>query len=117
MKISYNQKKTRHTEIIDSKIAGELKIIQVNTTNFPKGKSNIYALNNEEKIVWYAELPLKGDNYPNPIQWDKSLNEKATSWDDFYIDNPYAFSVSSSNGYTVSISYNTGKILQSEFTK
>ncbi|SFS96592.1 hypothetical protein SAMN04487906_2382 [Zhouia amylolytica] len=106
-----------HTEIIDRKTVDDIEIIQENPDNYPKGKSNIYAKNSEGKIVWYAELPLTGDIYPNPIQWNKSLNAKAKNWDEFYVDNQDTFTVSSWHSYTVSISYETGKIIQSEFTK
>ncbi|MFA7290551.1 MAG: hypothetical protein WC055_16885 [Melioribacteraceae bacterium] len=109
--------KAIHTEIVDRKTVGDLEIIRENPNNYPKAKSNIYAKNREGKIEWYSELPLTGDIYPNPIQWNKSLNEKGKSCDDFYVDNPETFSVSSWYCYTVSISYKTGKILQTEFTK
>lgn len=105
-----------YTAIVQRKFIGGFEIIRENSNNYPKGKSNIYAKNNKGNIVWYAELPLTGDIYPNPIQWNKSLNAKAKDWDHFYVDNPETFSVSSRHCYTVSILYKTGKILQSEFT-
>lgn len=67
--------------------------------------------------MWYAELPKIGDIYLNPIQWNKSLNDKSKDWNGFYVDNPETFLVSSWHCFTVSISYKTGKISQSKFTK
>lgn len=106
-----------HTKIVERKSMDDLEIIREHPDNYPNGKSNIYAKNKEGKIVWYAELTMKGDIYPNPIQWNKSLNDKSKNWNGFFVDNPEIFSVSSWHCFIVSISYKTGKILQSEFTK
>ena len=106
-----------HTEIVDKKTVDDIEIIRENPDNYPKGKSNIYAKNNEGRIVWYAELPLTGDIYPNPIQWDKGINQNGKNWDDFLSVSNNSFVVSSWNCYTVSIEYKNGKIIHKEFTK
>ena len=106
-----------HTEIVDRKTVNGIEIIRENPDNYPKGKSNIYARNREGKILWYAELPLTGDIYPNPIQWDKGINKSGKTWDDFLTVSNNSFVVSSWNCYTVSIDYKNGKIIHSEFTK
>ena len=109
--------KALHTKVIDSRIIDRFKIIQEDQKSYPSGKSNIYALDSDGKIIWEAELPFTDDIYPNPIKWDKVLNSKSMKWDEFYIDSPDSLTVSSQRGITVSISYRTGRIVQSEFTK
>ncbi len=106
-----------HTNILDKKAIGDLQIIRENPDNYPKGKSNIYAKDSFGKIIWYAELPLTGDIYSNPIQWNKSINADSKIWSEFIQENSNSFVVSSWNCYTVSIDYRNGKILQKEFTK
>ncbi|WP_299683595.1 hypothetical protein [uncultured Dokdonia sp.] len=106
-----------HTEIVDRKILDEIEIIQENSDSYPKGKSNIYAKNNEGDIIWYAELPITGDIYLNSIQWDKGINKNGKTWNDVLTLSNNSFVVSSWNCYIVSIDYKYGKIISKEFTK
>ena len=106
-----------HTDILDEKEIDSLLIIRENPNNYPKGKSNIYAKDSFGQIVWYAELPFTDDIYPNPIQWNKSLNVNSKNWTEFIQKSTNSFVVSSWKGITVSVDYKTGKIIQKEFTK
>ena len=89
-----------YTEIEEIVKTDSLQIIRENYFQFPKGESNIYAKDVENKIVWFAELPMEADVYSNPIELiDGKL--KAGSW----------------KGFTVLIDIKNGKIIESNFTK
>lgn len=104
-----------YTQIVDSKLVKGLLIVREDSNNYPIEKSNIYALNSDNEIVWFAELPSLGEIYINPIVWDSSINPNATDWNDYYLKNENSFVVSSAQE-TVCIDYITGKILSKEFT-
>jgi hypothetical protein len=93
-------KKGIHTEIEEIVETDGLQIIRENYFQFPEGKSNIYAKDIEDKIIWFAELPIVGDSYSNPMEFiDGKL--KVSSW----------------KGFTVLINIKNGKIISSDFTK
>ncbi len=93
-------KKGIHTEIEEIIETDSLQIIRENYFQFPEGKSNIYAKDIEDKIVWFAELPIEEDSYSNPMEF-KDGKLKASSW----------------KGFTVLINIKNGKIISSNFTK
>jgi hypothetical protein len=109
--------KALHTQIVDLKKTNEITVVREDPDNYPKGKSNIYAKNEEGEILWFSELPVTGDSYCNPIQWCKDINSESTCWNSFYKNNPNSFVVSSWNCYTVSIDIRNGKIINKVFTK
>ena len=106
-----------HTKILEEKRIADLTIIRESSDNYPKGKSNVYAKNSRGEIIWNAELPFTDDCYPNPIQWNKSLNVNSKNWSELIRESSKSFVASSWNGVTVSIDYKTGEIIQKEFTK
>ena len=106
-----------HTKIIDFRTIKNITIIRETPDNYPIGKSNIYARNSNGQIIWYAELPIAGDTYCNPVQWNKSINDDADKWDAIYKDNSNSIVVSSWNGFTVCIDSRNGKIIHKIFTK
>jgi hypothetical protein len=106
-----------YTEIIECKKFDDLTIIRESPNNYPKGKSNIYAKNTNNEIIWFAALPVTGDIYCNSIQWNKNINPNAKDWKEFVFDDSNAFVVASWNCFTVSINNINGKILHKEFTK
>ncbi|WP_340200936.1 hypothetical protein [Ascidiimonas sp. W6] len=77
-------KKGIHTEIEEIVETDSLQIIRENYFQFPEGKSNIYAKDTEDKIVWFAELPIEGDSYSNPMKF-KDGKLKVSSWNGFSI--------------------------------
>ena len=77
-------KKGIHTEIEEIVEIDSLQIIRENYFQFPKGKSNIYAKDIEDKIVWFAELPIEGDSYSNPMVL-KDGKLRASSWKGFTV--------------------------------
>jgi hypothetical protein len=93
-------KKGINTEIEEIVETDNLQIIREHYFQFPEGKSNIYAKDIEDKIVWFAELPMEGDCYSNPMEF-KDGKLKASSW----------------KGFTVLINIKNGKIISSNFTK
>jgi hypothetical protein len=107
------------SEILEFKRAQkDIIILRIDANgDWPLGKSNIYCLNDSLEPIWDAELPFDKDIYPNPIEWDKEINTKSTGWYDYVKDNVTTFTTSSQRGVTVTIDYNTGKIVNSEFTK
>ncbi|TLP80904.1 hypothetical protein [Maribacter sp. ACAM166] len=109
--------KAIHTDILESKRIDSITVVRENPDNYPKGKSNIYAKDIDNNVIWSAELPLIGDTYCNPIQWNKGINKDAISWDDFFSESNNSFVVSSWNCFTVSIDYKNGKIIHKELTK
>lgn len=89
-----------HTKIVEIVEIDSLKIIRENYFQFPEGKSNIYAKGIEDKIIWFAELPIEGDVYSNPMEF-KDGKLKVSSW----------------KGFTAIINIKDGKIIKSNFTK
>ena len=106
-----------HTKIDDKKRINDITIIRESPDSYPKGKSNIYAVNDFGYIIWFAELPITGDTYINSIQWNKDININSNNWNSFYKNDPNSFVVSSWNCFTVSINYKTGRIKNKVFTK
>ena len=106
-----------HTKIVEKKRVNDVTIIRESPDNYPRGKSNIYAINDASCIVWFAELPITGDIYVNPIQWNKEININSNNWNSFYENDSDSFVVSSWNCFTVSIDCKTGKIKNKVFTK
>ncbi|MEW4922251.1 hypothetical protein [Algibacter sp. 2305UL17-15] len=106
-----------HTRVLEEKTVADLTIIRESSDNYLEGISNVYAKNSLGEIIWNAELPLEDDCYPNPIQWNKTLNAEFKNWSELIQDSPKSFVASSWKGITVCIDYRNGEILQSEFTK
>jgi hypothetical protein len=105
------------TEIADRKTVGVIEVTKENYNNYPKGQPNIYARNSKGKIMGYVELPLIGDIYSNPIQWDKGINKSRTTRDDFLTVSNDSFVVISWDRCTVSFDYKNGEITHGKFTK
>ena len=80
-------------------------------------QSNIYCIDKDLNLVWTSELPYPDDTYPNRIIWDSEIDPDAGTWDKAYLDNSNLFTTSSIKGFTVSISYLTGKIVKTVFTR
>ncbi len=99
------------------KVAPNRIIVREDTENYDDNKSNIYCLDDNFKIVWFSDQPFNKDTFPNQIVWDKEINDNGTSWNDYVVDNINTMTCSSWKGFTVSISYKTGKIIKSLFTK
>ena len=121
--VSMNDAKIIHRHRPFSKIVEFKKVndnyivVREDTKNYDTKKSNIYCLNDDLVLKWYSDLPLEKDSYPNPILWNKEINDHGTSWDNYVIDNIDTLTCSSWKGVTVSIKYKTGKITTSIFTK
>lgn len=84
------------------------------------GYANIYCLDDKFQIVWTIDAPFKNDSFPNPIVWNKQTIRRQKV--DGYltldtIDNPKTFLCSSWHGFTVTVDYETGETISSEFTK
>jgi len=92
-------------------------IVREDTKNFDTSRSNIYRLDDNFEVIWFSELPVDYDTYPNQIAWEKELNGNGTSWDDYVVSNNKTLSCSSQKGFTVTIDYEKGKIIKSEFTR
>ena len=92
-------------------------IVRESTVNYPLGKSNIYCVDNNLNVIWFAELPFKNDNYPNEIIWNSKINKDSENWNDFYIQAENLITTSSKKGFTVTIDINNGEIIDSQFTK
>ena len=85
-----------------------------------KDEANIYCLDDKFNIVWTIKKPFENDSFPNQIVWDKATIERQT--ENGYltleiIDNVNTFICSSWKGITVTVEYETGQTISSEFTK
>jgi hypothetical protein len=99
------------------KVKDNCIIVRVDPDSLHPGTSNIYCLDNMLKVKWFSEQPFEQDLFPNPILWDKEINDKADTWEHSLKDNIDTLTCSSSKGFTVSINYDTGRITKSVFTK
>jgi hypothetical protein len=84
------------------------------------GHANIYCLDDTFQLVWTIDAPFKNDSFPNAIVWNKQIIRRQKS--DGYltletIDNPKTFMCSSWHGFTVTVDYESGQTISSEFTK
>jgi hypothetical protein len=106
------------SEILEfRKVKENTTIIRVHPDGDNNGKANIYCVDDDFNIRWFAERPWEQDVFPNPISWDKEINDTGKSWEDYLKDSPNSLTCSSWNCITVSIDYDTGKITKSLFTK
>lgn len=79
---------------------GELRIIREDGYLYPEGISNLYALNQNDEIRWFAELPIENDTYCNSMVVINGQIRSST-W----------------NGFTVWLDPMNGKIISKRFTK
>lgn len=89
-----------HTEIVQTLQFERFQIIRESSFQYPEGESNIYAKNEEGKIIWFAELPGKGDCYPNEMYLLRDGKVQTATW----------------NGFTVLLNVSNGQIIESKFT-
>ncbi|RYE56158.1 MAG: hypothetical protein EOP48_08640 [Sphingobacteriales bacterium] len=99
------------------RIRPDVIIVREKTRSQIPSSSNIYRLNEQLEIVWFAEPPFDDDSFPNPIIWNKEIEQSADTWASGMIDNTETFTCSSAKGMTISINYLTGQIIKSVFTK
>lgn len=105
------------------RIKDNCNIVKESDDNFPKdinGKANIYCLDDTFGLKWTLDAPFENDTFPNPIVWDKATLRRKNK--EGYltlniVDNPKTFICSSWKGITVTVDYDTGQIISSEFTK
>jgi hypothetical protein len=100
-----------------------INIIKENDTGFSsdtKDEANIYCIDDQFNIVWTIKKPFENDSFPNEIVWDKATivrqNENGYLTLEI-IDNSNTFICSSWKGITVTVDYETGQTISSEFTK
>ena len=77
--------------------------------------SNIYCLDNNLNIIWFAKSPFRNETFVNPIRWDLEFYEIKTGI--AYRKNENTFVCSTWGSVTVNIDYLTGKILKKMLTK
>ena len=105
------------------RIKENINIIKENVNGFisdTKTEANIYCLDDQFNIVWTIKKPYENDSFPNQIVWEKATIVRQT--ENGYltleiIDNLNTFICSSQKGITVTVNYETGQIISSEFTK
>ena len=105
------------------RVRNNLNIIKEADSGFSsntKDETNIYYIDDQLNIVWEVKTPFENDSFPNQIVWDKATTVKQTK--DGYltleiIDNSTTFICSSRKGITVTVDYETGQTITSEFTK
>jgi hypothetical protein len=116
--------KPRWTNFIQFKrIKENCNIIQEDDENIiidHTGKANIYCLDDQFNVKWTIDAPRENDTFPNPIIWNKETTRR---WGENgfltigVTDNSETFICASWNCYTVTVDYETGKIIKEEFTK
>ncbi len=98
-------------------------IVKEADDDFPKNidnKANIYCLDDNFKLKWTIEAPFENDSFPNQIIWDKKIERLQAPSGHLILEtteNTDTFTCSSWKGITVTVDYETGKIISSEFTK
>lgn len=105
------------------RVKENLNIIKESDTGFANkttDESNIYCLDDHFNLIWTIKKPFENDCFPNPIVWDTSTERGQTENGCLtlqIIDNSNTFICSSQKGITVTVAYETGLIISSEFTK
>jgi hypothetical protein len=85
-----------------------------------ENKANIYCLDDNFKLKWTIEAPYENDSFPNEIVWDKMTERQQTQSGHLMLEiteNHNTFICSSWKGITVTVDYETGKTISTEFTK
>ena len=118
------QQKPRWTKFEQVKrVKDNCNIVKESDVNFPKdtnGKANIYCLDDTFRVRWTVDAPFENDSFPNPIVWDKATVENKNEAGYLTldtVDNPKTFICSSWKGITVTVDYDTGQTITTEFTK
>ena len=117
------QRRPRWTKFDQCKRVKEnINIIKENVNGFisDTNEANIYCLDDQFNIVWTIKKSFENDSFPNQIVWEKAAILRQT--ENGYltleiIDNSNTFICSSWKGITVTVNYETGQIISSEFTK
>ena len=92
--------KPRHTKIEEAIETPRGLLVREAYYGHPRGVSNIYLLDEQKKIKWEAELPMERDVYANRIFLEGD-SFRCASWE----------------GFTCTISLESGKITHELFTK
>lgn len=110
--------KARHTKVNQYKVLpnGDT-VVYEDFKAYPSGISNIYCMDENKEIKWYAELPFEDDVFTGLIAWDSGYDKEAKERDDAYVPNSSSFVAYACCGIIGSFSYETGKIIESELIK
>ncbi len=79
--------------------------------------AKIYCLNEDLSTKWQLKTIFEPDGYPNSIVWDTRFDERADAWDKAYVNDLNSFVTSSFKGFTVTVNYRNGEIINSVFTR
>lgn len=91
----------RHTKIVESISTPFGLLIREEHFGYPEAESNIYMVDEEGKVIWFAHRPMDNDAYANRIVWLDESTIRCASW----------------NGFTSDINLKNGTLIHSEFTR
>ena len=97
------------------KVMDDCIIVREETLIDTENPSNIYFLDDNLNILWFAESPFTNDTFPNNIRWNLEFYYIKTGI--AYRENKNSFVCSSMHGITANIDYKTGKITNKVLTK
>ena len=91
----------RHTKIVEAIVTPHGTLVQEDYYLYPKHESNIYMVDNQGDLLWFAERAMDDDAYANKIRKSSDTTVKCASW----------------NGFDCEIDLLTGKLVHAAFTK
>lgn len=110
--------KARHTKVNEYKeLPNGDTVVYEDFRGYPMETPNIYCIDGEDSIKWYAELQFENDVFTALMAWDSGYNKEASEMEESFVPNTDSFVAYSSHGILASFCYETGKILESEFIK
>lgn len=91
----------RHTKIVEAIATPYGTLIHEDHYLYPRHESNIYMVEEQGAILWFAERAMNDDAYTNKIRKSSETTVKCASW----------------NGFDCEIDLATGKLVDTAFTK
>ena len=91
----------RHTEIKETLATPFGTLVREDYYGYPASESNVYMIDAAGNPVWFAERPIDGDAFANPLHSLGQRSVRCSSW----------------KGFDCKIDLRHGKLIHAEFTK
>jgi hypothetical protein len=91
----------RHTEIVETLATPFGTLVREDYYGYPESESNVYMVDAADNLVWFAERPIDGDAFANPLHALGPRSVRCSSW----------------KGFDCEIDLHDGKLVQSKFTR
>lgn len=91
----------RHTRIIETVVTPFGTLVHEDCYQYPRHESNLYMVDAQGNVLWFAERAVDDDAYANRIRKSSDATVKCASW----------------NGFDCEIDLKTGALVHASFAK